>query len=772
MKGNTHHVQPFYLVLLLQVSVGMTSAFADDDNQEKGSIKGAVVDIDTRGPLVGVNIVLANTRYRAASDDNGEFVIPNVPVGSYTLKFSSIGYEPLSVTDVIVRPARLSFVDAELTPSLIPGETVVISGGYFPEVKTQPTSVARFSSEEIRRAATIGGDISRIINGLPSLSNENQNNYIVARGGSNVENSFYIDNIRVPNINHFPIPGTTGGGVSLLNIDFIRTIDVYTGGFAAQYGDALSSVMDIRYRDGNRDEADMQTDLNFTGISFGIEGPLAGGNGSYLFSAKHSFTDILFAMIDTDQEPVIYDEVQGKLVYDLSPEHQLSVVHLFGTDRWKILRDEAMSRSENGYGNFGMTENVIGLNWRYVWGKNGFSNTSLSHSFVKKDIRYLTTTDQTERFTYHTTEHQVELRNINYMIPETNHRVEFGFELKGDIGDYDNSFASHTNQLATFIPGIQANNAIRSWNAGLFLNYSWKPTARMDVTPGVRFDYSFYTSRALVSPRLSVAYHIDEKTTVNGAAGLYYQQIPVFFLAQNPAFKELDDMAAYHIVLGLDRLILEDTRLSLEIYQKVYSHCPLDPEQGALFVLDENIYNQFYSYRENLVAVGKAKSSGIELMLQKKLSGQLYGFLSGSYYRATYRDLDGIWRNRITDNRYLFAAEIGYKPSPEWEFNVRWSYAGGIPYTPYDQQASQNARSGIYDTSEITGQRLPAYSCLNVRVDKRFYFQGSNLIVYLSIWNLLDRENVSYHYWDEYAGSAGNYTQWPRLPVFGFEFEF
>jgi outer membrane receptor protein involved in Fe transport len=419
-----------------------------------------------------------------------------------------------------------------------------------------------------------------------------------------------------------------------------------------------------------------------------------------------------------------------------------------------------------------MTENVTGLLWRYLWGKTGYSITSLSHSFISTDIRFFKTADQTERFTYQTGQRELTLKNINYLFAGAHDRLEFGFELSYLSGTYENSYAPYINQFGTYVPGIQVHNSLRSWRPALFLEFAWKPNAQWDITPGFRLDSFLYTKHTLLSPRLALAYHLDEKTIASAAAGIHYQHLPLFFLTQNRSFKDLEDITAYHFVLGFTRLILEDTRLSIEVYDKWYRHCPMDPEQPTLFILDENVYNQFYSYRENLVAGGRAETRGIELMLQKKLSGQFYGLLSGTYYRAKYRDLDGQWRNRITDNVFLFAGEIGYKPSPEWEFSVRWSHAGGIPYTPFDQQASKNAGAGIYDKSRIMSERLPAYSCLNVRADKRFFFDSSNLIVSLSIWNVLNRENVSYHYWDEYGGNAGDYAQWPRLPVLGVEFEF
>jgi hypothetical protein len=221
------------LVDVLIILLICNSISAQDSTINQGTISGRILDQNTQQPLLGANIFLKEANYVTATDENGNYLIENIPVGSYTLQFSYIGYSPVIEADVIVRPNRITYVNSELKSSIIQSENVIVAGGYFPEINTQSTSITRFTSEEIRRAATIGGDINRIINGIPSLSNENQNNYIVARGGSNIENNFYIDNIRVSNLNHFPIPGTTGGGVSLLNVDFIENINIYTGGFSS-----------------------------------------------------------------------------------------------------------------------------------------------------------------------------------------------------------------------------------------------------------------------------------------------------------------------------------------------------------------------------------------------------------------------------------------------------------------------------------------------------------------------------------------------------------
>jgi outer membrane receptor for ferrienterochelin and colicin len=555
-------------------------------------------------------------------------------------------------------------------------------------------------------------------------------------------------------------------------VDFIDNVLVNTGGFSAKYGNVLSSVLDVSYREGNRDEFDMQLDLNFTGLSGIVEGPIGSNKGSWMFSAKHSFTDILFKIIDTDQEPVIYDELQGKVVFDISSEHRLSIIDIFGTDRWKVVRNEAIDRSDNWYGNFNMMENVLGLNWRYIWSDNGFSNTSVSHSWIRNNIKVYKTNTQEEAFLNYSSEHEIAIRNVNHLQFNAAHRLDFGVETSTTMADYDNLFAESINQMGQVSPMLKMNNQIRTWKTGVFLEYSWNPIDRLNITPGLRWDYFSYNKKMHLSPRLSVSYKIDEYTTITGATGIFYQHVPMYFLSQSDDFKNLSDIKSYHVVLGTHRLITEDIKLTLEIYSKNYQRCPMDPNQPSLFILDENIYNQFYGHHKHIISEGTANVKGVELMLQKKMSNKLYGLISFTYYQSTYYDLNGQKHNRITDNRILSAIEAGYKPDNEWEFSFRYSYAGGIPYTPFNHDASIIAGVGIYDATKIMSERLPPYSCLSVRVDRRFYFKSSTLIIYLSIWNLLNRENVSYHYWDEYGENAGNYTQWPMLPVLGIEYEF
>ncbi len=206
----------FLLILTMMLSLVITnygiSQTVSNSNVLIGTIKGHVNDGATKTPLIGTNIIIAGTQMGAATDLEGNFTIHNVPIGSYTLRFSYIGYESHTKTDIIVKSNRITFVLAGLRISAIISEEAIVSAGYFSQVQDQPTSAINFSSEEIRRAPGSAGDVSRIIMGLPSLAKVNdQLNSLIVRGGSPIENSFFIDNIEIPNINHFPTQGSSGG---------------------------------------------------------------------------------------------------------------------------------------------------------------------------------------------------------------------------------------------------------------------------------------------------------------------------------------------------------------------------------------------------------------------------------------------------------------------------------------------------------------------------------------------------------------------------------
>ena len=683
-------------------------------------------------------------------------------------------------TDVIVRPNRITNCDAELKMSAIETEGVIVTGGYFNAQDENQTSAVNFSAEEIRRAPGSAGDVSRIIYGLPSVAKvDDSKNSLIVRGGAAFENGFYIYNIEIPNINHFPEYGSSGGPIGMLNVDFIRDVNFYSGGFSTVYGDKMSSIMALSFREGNRDEFDAQLDLHFAGFGGVAEGPISNGKGSWLISARKSFLDFIVNAIGEDPNSVPnYGDIQGKLVYDISQHHKLTLLNILGIDKISSDRDYAVENEENMYMNFNMMQNTAGINWRYLWGQNGYSNTSISHTIVKGD--YLSYDTRTFRETgiekklyeFLPVEQEIKFRNVNYYILHPSHKLNFGIEIKHILNRHDDYFGENKDALGNPIEAFQVDEKLIASKLFGFIGYNWQPITKLTIEPSVRIGHFTYNKNTTISPRFSFSYQLTNQTAINSSAGVFYQYLPLVLLRQNPLNKSLKTPLAYHFILGISHLLSEDTRLTVEVYDKEYSHLPLDASQPTFSIIDQIVIDGIFHNPNQLTDNGRAFSRGIELMLQKKLAKNLYGMISASYFRSKYRDHYGEWRNRSYDNRITFNIEGGYKPNNKWEFSLRWIYAGGRPYTPFNVNASQYAFQGVYDDTQTNLLRMPDYHSLNIRFDRRFHFSGSNLIFYLSVWNTYGRKNLTSFDWDEFKNEQSESRQWGLLPIFGLEFEF
>jgi len=299
-------------------SLGPGASAAAQDQAEgasgpkTGLIKGRVTDMETKAPLSGVTVSVIGTEHRSVSDGTGGYTVAAVPLGYYTLSFELEGFYADSRTDVIVRSGRTTFLNVELLKVRAISEEVRVVADYFPAAPAAPVSRTEFNPEELRRDAGSAGDISRALYVVPGIVRaDDEANDLIVRGGSPAENGFYIDNVFVPNINHFPQQGASGGNIGMLNLDFVENVEVFTGGFGAAYGNKLSSVFDIAYREGDRERVSGQLNLSAIGFGAQLEGPLPGKRGAWMFSGNRSYLDLIAKVLDMDN-PADYYDLQGK----------------------------------------------------------------------------------------------------------------------------------------------------------------------------------------------------------------------------------------------------------------------------------------------------------------------------------------------------------------------------------------------------------------------------------------------------------------------------
>ncbi len=720
-------------------------------SEQGGAIKGRILDYETQKPLAGVTIAVRGTERKVQSDAAGLYELLEVPVGYYVLTFQFDGYYSDTRTDVIVRPDRVTFLNVEMLAARSLTEEVRVTADYFPTTPLQPGSRMQLNAEELRRDAASAGDVSRALYNVPGIVKiDEEANDLIVRGGSPVENGFYVDNIFVPNINHFPQWGASGGNISMLNMKFIDRLDIYTGGFDASYGNRLSSITDIGYREGNRERINGLVHLGIIGYGGQFEGPLPGQKGAWMISGNKSTLELIGDAINDTGDPGYFD-IQGKATYDLDAGNRLSLLAIGG-------RSQTIYHDDRGREKYGAL--TAGLGWRHLWGGRGWSDTSLSYSGMEgsEDIWDIYDHSHLDYSEYR--QSWLTLRNVTHLQLFSNHQLRFGFEFqKTGFRSRDLDVPDNRDFDGTF--------------GAAFATYVVYPFPNVSLASGLRLDYFPLSERFHVSPRLSFAWILTERLSLNGAFGLFYQQLPLFLIQQHPDNVALQDPQARHLVLGFKYLLRQDTQLTLEAYDKQYEHFPMTPRAPYYFVLD-NVIGDEERYWDfgRLVDEGKAYARGIELAVQKKMSENFYGFISFSYFRARYRDLMGAWRNRLLDHRFILCVSGGYKPNRNWEINGRWVYSGNKAFTPVDEAKSRQMGWPWVNYEDIMSGHLSDYRNLSVRIERRFYFKRSNLVFFIGALNVFDHQNELYREWISRINAYDVNYMWGRIPYLGLEYEF
>ncbi len=757
------------IIIMLAGMIGISRQASADDIV--GSLYGTVIQTSNHEPIIGASVMIIGGKIGAATDTQGHYRIDNVPAGEYSIIFDCIGFSKTTKTDVIIRPGRNTYVDVLLEEAAIETGNIKVVPNLFNAINRAENSSQEFNSEEIRRSPGSAGDISRMLKALPSQSQVADNsNDLMVRGGSPSENGFYIDGIQVPNINHFPVPGSSGGPIGMLNIDFIDNVSFSAGGFSSKYGDRLSSVTDISYRQGNTEKVESQIDLNMAGFGGVVEGPI-GKKGTFLASARKSYLDLISGSIGTGMVPR-YGDIQGKATYDLSPHNRIEFLNIYGQSHIKIRSKDAYKFDMPVYGDYASDQNTAGLSWRYLWGKKGFSTTSISHGLSNGNYTYTDVITDTLYEANDYSENAFRLRNVNHYQPNINIGIDFGGEAEYDKDKITVTYGPTYDRIGNYLPPKIISENYGAWKSGLFVDGIFQASHRITLAIGLRGDNFSGNDNFTLSPHSSINYKVTDKLDFRAAVGLYHQTIPFYLMVRNRVLSDLPSISATHYLFGVDYLLTNDTKLTLEMYDKEYSDCPMDPNDPTKFVLDDAADLARINRYEDATSNGKARSRGIEVTLQKKLAQKLYGLAGVSFSRSEYRDLNNVWRPRTFDNRYIVSIIGGYRPNRKWEASFRWNYAGGAPYTPFDQVQSRTLNSGVIDQSRINGARFEDYHSLNLQIDRRFLFRKSNIVAYLSVLNAYNHRNIAINYWSKKENKEREMLQWSFLPVLGFEYEF
>ncbi len=741
--------------------------------QVQEDVLGRIIDLRTRESLLNVDVFLIELELRTKSDESGMFVLPNLPPGRYSLHFSLQGYKTFLIERYQIPALSKDLLLVEMEPSAPRlSEEVTVIGRPPRTPHRNSLRPMNLDAEEVSRMPGTGEDLSRALRIMPGSSHVGDlSNDLVVRGGSPWENGFFIDNMAIPNINHMQYQGGGGGFITMINTHFIEDIRFYTGGFSVAYGDRMSSITDVRFRRGNTSKRKTGFNVNTAGFGGSFEGPWAGDKGTLLLSLRRSYHDYVTNLVGYGVAPR-FGDFHFKLTYDLNPSNRITLLNLYGDSKFAYDLEKALREGLNNSLYYKTNQNTVGLNWLSSWHKRGYSETSLSYSFHKSIYSLSEVTSAAERLATDVRSAELNLRNINSFWFSENTQFEWGMEARYEVIRFNNNFAERTNRWEILIPESSELGEQGALKSGIFLAYTHHPIPRLALSFGFRMDYFSYNRNWLFSPRLTTTWELSKKSNLSGSVGFFRQTLPLFLLAGSSQNEQKKDPIALHLVLSFNHEVSTHTFLSLTLYNKTYRHLPLVESSPDTLVMDKALNYGFYQSYEEFVDTGVAYARGIEFLLKKQLMEKLYGLVSFTYFRSRFKDFYGLWRNRLNDNRYLLSLVGGYHLNSKWQFSVRSTLAGGLPYSAINIERSTLYNKWIIDQTQVNSRRYPVYFTLNVRVDRSFQFQHSNLKLYLSIMNLLNRKNVQAYYWNVIDNAVDTIYQFPILPLFGIEYMF
>jgi hypothetical protein len=748
---------------------------------ESGWFEGTVIDQATRRPVSSAVVLVEATGAYAVTSADGRFKIESVPSGVQTIRVEASGYEPVSSPELKISPRRATTVAFEITPSPQLRELVTVTAASEARPPGVTTSSVSMGSEEVRRTAGSLGDINRFVQSLPGLGAVGDiRNDLVARGGSPVESLIRVDGFETPTLSHFSTVGSTGGIVTLLNNELLADATFLAGGFPVNYGDRLSSVLDIRLREGNRTRHAFEADVNFAGASLVGEGPI-GTQGSWIASVRRSFVDLFANSAGITSVPEM-SAYTFKGVYDIGQRHKIWALALGGSDRVDFNMDDADPDEPDFIGIEQRGARItFGLGWQHLLWNRAFGVLSLSSSGAKYEIdmrdRQLTGDNLILRD--HSGESASTAKYDLSWQPSARWSIRSGVSVKAlsrelDLSQPRGLQTPYSVRPREETPGLTLTFTATSAVTGAYLEASGQVLPRTTLTGGVRMEtFEALTNAVVAAPRGGLDVRLSPTVRVGLSGGRYYQHPELVAVVAVPENAMLKPIQADHLITGVRYEPRPGLLMSAEIYRKWYRSYPVSLQYPQLTLANHGSeFNTSDLLLLPMSSAGKGHAQGLELFVKKRLNSGLYGQIAYSLSQVEQAALDGVLRRGSFDTPHVFTIVGGYQLGKRWEVSGRFSLASGRPYTPPLLLPSIDQNRLVYDLDRFNAARLPAFHRLDVRVDRKFRTFGRSTSLFADIQNIYNHQSVIEYSWDQKTRGLFAERQLGILPVVGINIEF
>jgi hypothetical protein len=761
------------------------------------TVRGVVVDKISQSPLPGVSIVISNGTFQngISTDIEGIFRLKEVPVGKISLKISYIGYKEILMQNVVLNAGKELVINVNLEEDIKAINEVVITAK---EEKNKPlntmstVSTRTFSVEETQKFAAAVNDPARMATSFAGVVQAGDgNNHIAIRGNSPNGLLWRMEGVEIPNPNHFSSVGTSGGGISILSAQLLSNSDFSTGAFAAEYGNALSGVFDLRLRKGNNEKKEYTMQLGILGADFAAEGPFKKGyNGSYLVNYRYSTLNLL-GKIGVPMGDAITN-FQDISYHVFLPTNNLGNFTLFGfagqsyqivkakKDSLQWLEDAFYQYDSKFYANtgaFGASNTKLFNNQSYLktvlmfsGTQNGFNADKLSYNY--NDLKR----EQDESYN----QTKITLSSTYTKKVNAKNNLRTGFILNQLGYQLLQKSSLDTNVMLTKI-NIKGNTqSIQG-----FFQWNTQVNQRLSTNVGLHYYQLLLNNTYAIEPRAALKFELNNRQNLTLGYGLHSQLQPIgVYFAESTSESgqkitpnsNLPLSKAHHVVLGYDWNINNHEHIKTEVYYQHLFNVPISKDTNNTF----SMLNITEGYNTSaLQSNGLGKNYGVELTYERFLFRNLYYLLSGSVFESKYRAANNNWYNSRFNTNYNLTVTLG----KEWTlsekyknkiigFNLKSIYTGGFRNTPIDINKSIAKGDAVYDYSQTYTLRNPDYFRLDLRLSLKRNYKHMTTTLAFDLQNATNRKNVGGQFYNAKTASVKWFYQAPMIPILSYKVEF
>ncbi|MEI6061799.1 MAG: TonB-dependent receptor [Bacteroidota bacterium] len=726
------------------------------------TIRGTITDKLSQTTLPGATVQIVNSTSNKGTitDTNGNYVLPDMVPDRYEVKISYIGYKDVFVPNVVVTSGKEVVLDIAMEENIkLLNEVVITANRKSGTINNLiPVSARTFSTEEVNRYAGGRSDPARLAANFAGVSApDDSRNDIVIRGNSPVGVLWRIDGMNVTNPNHFATVGTTGGAVSALNTNLLKSSDFLTSAFPAEYGNATAGVFDLGFRTGNtqKRETTLQAGL-ITGLEATTEGPISKSKGSsYLVGYRYALAGVAQkAGIDIGTTALpSYQDLSFNVNSGNSKFGRFTLFGILATSSINIEGGNTGSLYGNGGGHdLSSKIGIIGIrHFKQLNSKSYFSsNIGLNYSKSgQTDYDF----DRRSDSAYTKSDNKVTKTGYNFA---TSYNLKLSSKLFIKVGIQDeliglNLYYRTKERITDNWKQIWDYNSYTNL-AQAYVHAKYSFNEKLTLNAGIHSQLFFLNNSLSVEPRLGLKYDIDSKSSLTLGYGLHSQMQPinVYFLQTQLADgsyvynnKNLDFTKSHHVVLGYDLQPIKDWRLKAEVYYQYLYNVPVNTYSSSYSMLNTGAGFKT-DLEDSLANNGSGTNYGIELTVEKFFSHGYYGLFTSSLYSSKYKGSDGIERNTAFNGKYVFNIlggkewSVGNEKRNRISADMKCTNAGGRAYTPIDLEAS-----GTVGHEQLSPNVFSAFYANYFRLDFKLGYTHNSRTKRLSQSFSIDLQNIT-----------------------------